>query len=215
MLQTNNPDYICPLHVGDFTNGVLTKFTDFSPGNYPDFLEPPQKVVEEEPMCGNETDEQEIRQAEATEEEVGENIDTIDDDGNDPKTLCCEKCEEMLFLQAPGTWGIFHSFASFANLIYEVHTHNLQHCGLVITLITQMPHHMDSIPTILFTAARISRLANGVCARPAGSRMVVIFLHQSQKSFQRVAESVDRALRENHQTLGVRWNEVFFLTFRS
>ncbi len=38
MASTDNPQFICPLHVGDCIGGVLTKFIDFSPSLYPDSL---------------------------------------------------------------------------------------------------------------------------------------------------------------------------------
>jgi hypothetical protein len=36
MRITSNPQFICPLHVGECSGGSLLKFTDFSPSLYSD-----------------------------------------------------------------------------------------------------------------------------------------------------------------------------------
>lgn len=38
MSVTNNPKYICPLHVGECSGGNLAKFQDFNPALYPDSI---------------------------------------------------------------------------------------------------------------------------------------------------------------------------------
>ncbi len=49
MDQSRNPKFICPLHVGEYnSDGALTKFSDFSPGLYPDHLTPPSSQKPEQ-----------------------------------------------------------------------------------------------------------------------------------------------------------------------
>lgn len=125
MQVTENPKYICPLHVGECNGGNLSKFQDFNPALYPDSITAitdstpaappkpaaiaPKKVVaddddEEGIPLGGGDDDQDVN--------FDENGDAVDHvqaiwngggDSNDA-TICCKVCDEGVSKLPPGTW---------------------------------------------------------------------------------------------------------------
>eukprot|EP01033_Poteriospumella_lacustris_P005209 gene5209-3720_t len=108
---TNNPKYICPLHVGECDKGILTKFVDFSAALYPETLEP--KNCRLPPPGGASYDEgdnqvedekqDEEEEAPAAEEETDvepPQAPPTDDEGNGE--VYCQKCQSGMIANSLG-----------------------------------------------------------------------------------------------------------------
>jgi hypothetical protein len=102
MQATNNPKFICPLHVGECNGGNLSKFIDFNPSLYPDSItaiadtapSKPETAVVAPPKAPVAND---TGTAVEEEEEVG---------GDEPENeITCQVCYEHLTLLPAGTWN--------------------------------------------------------------------------------------------------------------
>lgn len=120
---TNNPKYICPLHVGECDKGILTKFVDFSSALYPETLEPKHCLLPppggasydpDDDGAGNEqsnevedekTGEEEEEEEKAPETQEEKEVEPpqappTDDEGNGE--VHCQKCQSNMIPNSLG-----------------------------------------------------------------------------------------------------------------
>jgi hypothetical protein len=126
MQTTENPKYICPLHVGECNGSILSKFQDFSAGLYPDSvtaivetatapvtaekLKPKPKPAPK-PVVKNDDDDEQEEEPEPEEEpeEVDAEETNVDDqeqgvDLDDITPMVCNVCDETVDAHPAGTW---------------------------------------------------------------------------------------------------------------